>query len=183
MAQMAVLNQWLNEFEDRSRRENLIFHGVVDAAAETWAQSEEKVCSILNSALSLNLDSSDDRISRAHRLGRFVPNKSRPVIVRFSSCKLRETILSSKNKLKTSGVSVSEDFCKATRTVKTKLYNFGKKSGELFTVRYNKLYINKKCYIYSPDTDSVCELHLGNAASTAELSSAATNRRPDVSFS
>lgn len=75
--QMAVLNQRLNEFEDRSRRENLIFHSIVDTAAETWAQSQEKVCSILNSALSLNLNSSDDRDSRAHRLGRFVPNKSR----------------------------------------------------------------------------------------------------------
>ncbi|XP_070389694.1 uncharacterized protein [Dermacentor albipictus] len=181
--QVVVLNQRLNEFEDRSRRENLIFHGVADSAAETWAQSEEKICSVLNSALGMNLNKSDDRISRAHRLGRFIPNKSRPIIVRFLSSKLRETILSSKSKLKTTGVSVSEDFCKATRAVRTKLYDFGKESGQFFTVKYNKLYINKKCYIYSPENDSVCELHLGNVPCTVELSSTATNHHSDASFS
>lgn len=112
--QVAELNRRLNEFEDRSRRENLIFHGVADSVAETWAQSEDFLgfkfsikpkpkCDDLIS----RAHKRDGRISRAHRLGRIVPNKSKLVIVRFLLSKPRETILSSKSKLKTTGASAS----------------------------------------------------------------------------
>lgn len=53
---------------------------------------------------------------------------------------------------------VNEDFCRATRSMRKKLYEYGKDSGQQFTIRYNKLYLNKKCYVYSPATDSICEL-------------------------
>ncbi|XP_077551850.1 uncharacterized protein LOC144166065 [Haemaphysalis longicornis] len=55
----------LDEFEDRSRRENLIFYGIEDSASETWADSEEKVRSILTSTLNLQLP--DEAIARANR--------------------------------------------------------------------------------------------------------------------
>lgn len=85
--QVMALNQRLDDFEDRSRRENLIFHCLADSSSETWAQPQEKVCAVLNSVLNLNLTTSDDRISRAHRLGKFIPGKCRPIIVKFSSSK------------------------------------------------------------------------------------------------
>lgn len=150
-----------------------MFYGIEDCASETWAQSEEKVCQILNKALKLNLGSSDDRISRAHRLGRFVAGKSRPVVVKFASFKFRESILQSRSSFRETNASISEDFSPATRSVRKKLFEFGKASGEKYTVKYNKLYINKKCFVYSLVTDSVCELHT-HAQTPSEASSSAT---------
>ncbi|KAH8031951.1 hypothetical protein HPB51_022271 [Rhipicephalus microplus] len=176
------VNKRLDELEDRSRRENLIFYGIEDCDSETWAQSEEKICQILNETLKLNLGSSDDRISRAHRLGRFVVGKSRPVIVKFASFKFRESMLQSRSSFRESHVSISEDFCRATRSVRKKLFEFGRASGEKYTVKYNKLYINKKCFMYSPVTDSVCELHT-NAQNSSEASSSATHADEDTLLS
>ncbi|KAH8039533.1 hypothetical protein HPB51_007435 [Rhipicephalus microplus] len=41
-SEQASLRARLDEFEDRSRRENLIFYGIEDSVSETWADSEEK---------------------------------------------------------------------------------------------------------------------------------------------
>ncbi|KAH8035076.1 hypothetical protein HPB51_004317 [Rhipicephalus microplus] len=41
--EQASLRARLDEFEDRSRRENMIFYGIEDSASETWADSEEKI--------------------------------------------------------------------------------------------------------------------------------------------
>lgn len=171
--EVLAVNRRLDEFEDCSRRENLLFYGTEDCASEMWAQSEEKVCQVLNDTLKLNLGSSDDRISRAHRLGRFVAGKSPPVIVKCASFKFRETILPSRSSFCECNVSISEDFCRATRSVRNKLFEFGKASGDKYTVKYNKLYINKKCFVCSPVTDSVCELHR-HAQNPSEATSSTT---------
>ncbi|KAH8029292.1 hypothetical protein HPB51_025010 [Rhipicephalus microplus] len=57
--------------------------------------------------------------------------------------------------LRSTPVSVSEDFCKATRHVQKKLLNFAKSTGQPYYLKYNK--INKKAYVYCPVTDRVTE--------------------------
>ncbi|KAH6940907.1 hypothetical protein HPB50_010340 [Hyalomma asiaticum] len=71
----AELRSRLDDFEDRSRRENLIFFGIPDAAAETWSQSEDKVREIVST---LGVQLPTDGISRAHRLGSYANKKCRP---------------------------------------------------------------------------------------------------------
>lgn len=149
----AALRARLDDYEDRSRRDNLIFYGVTDTAAETWSETEQKVREVLSS--SFNLQLSEEAISRAHRLGSFVTDKCRPVIVRFTSFKTKDTIFFQKAKLRSTNISISEDFCKATRTARKKLIEFGKASGEQFSLKYNKVVINKKNYVYCSVTDSV----------------------------
>lgn len=156
----ASLARRLDEFEDRSRRENLLFHGLPDNPNETWEDSEKKVRELLRSILKLQL--SDEAISRAHRLGKFSADKCRPLIVRFSSFKTKKAILSARKELKKADVNVSEDFCVATRASWRKLIEFGKASGEQYSVRYNKLFINKKCYVYVPSADCVSEIDSQN---------------------
>lgn len=51
----------IDEMEDRSRRDNVIFHGFVDCPSETWAQTEQKVIAALST-----LEISADCIARAH---------------------------------------------------------------------------------------------------------------------
>ncbi|KAH9382146.1 hypothetical protein HPB48_018851 [Haemaphysalis longicornis] len=73
----------LDDAEDRSRRDNLIFHGLPDVAKESAEESEEKILSLFKNTLKLNIP--EDRISRAHRIGQFTSEKCRPIIVKFST--------------------------------------------------------------------------------------------------
>lgn len=166
----AALRSRLDDYEDRSRRDNLIFHGIADTAAETWSDTEEKVRAILSSSFQMQL--SDDAISRAHRLGSFVTDKCRPVVVRFASFKVKDTIFSQKSKLRGTNININEDFCKATRTARKKLTDFGKASGQKYSVKYNKVVINKKSYVYCPVTDRVLSVD------PVDNNETETNQRP-----
>lgn len=86
-------------------------------------------------------------IERAHPLGRFATGKCRPVIVKFSSYKSKESVILSQQKLKAIGLSVSCDFLLATRQTRRKLILFGKCLAVLFKLRYNKLYVDRKCSV------------------------------------
>lgn len=175
-SESAALEARLDDYEDRSRRENLIFYGIQDVRAETWGETEGKVRAILKDRFSLELPS--EGISRAHRLGSFVPNKCRPVIVKFTFFKVKETILSRRAKLKGTNISLQEDYCKGTRLSRKKLLDFGKESGHTYSLRYNKLYADKKCYIYCRETDSVCEVESYIPPSAEATTSQSSGRLP-----
>lgn len=150
----AALRARLNDYEDQSRKDNLIFHGITDTAAETWSDTEKKVRAILSSSIKMQL--SDDAISRAHRLGSFVTDKCRPVVVRFASFKVKDTIFSQKAKLRGTNINSDEVFCKATRTARKKLTDFGKASSQKYSVKCNKVVINKKSYMCTAQSPTVC---------------------------
>lgn len=148
----------LDELEDRSRRNNLIFHGLPDAK-ETWEQSEQRITQLLSDA-TINL--ADHDIERAHRLGAYKESKSRPIIVKFSNYKTKDKILSARTKLKELNVAVTEDFSPATRQARGKLVAFAKSQpgSPQFKLHHTKLIIDKKHYTYDPFTDSINELKL-----------------------
>lgn len=152
-AQSAEFTSRLNELEDRSRRDNLIFYGIPDNSSETWAESEGHIRDICSRFLEFELP--EGAISRAHRLGSFAASKTRPIITKFWSFKTKDHILSLKNKLKNTDFSLSEDFCQATRHCRKKLIEFGKANGQSFSLRYNKLVMNKKQHGYCAITNSV----------------------------
>ncbi|CAN7952180.1 unnamed protein product, partial [Ixodes pacificus] len=155
-AQHDSLQVRLGELEDRSRRDNLIFHGIPDSR-ESWEQSEAKV----KDALAGVIDTfPENAIERAHRLGPYLPNKCRPIIVKFSGYKIRDRILSARTKLKEKNVAVSEDFSPATRSARKKLVDFAKNQpgAPPFQLRYNKFLLNKKQYVYAAKIDNVVEL-------------------------
>lgn len=154
--QHGALQSRVDELEDRSRRNNLLFHGIPDSR-ETWQQSEDLIKEALTGVV--DADSFNNSIERAHRLGTFVPNKSRPIIVKFSSYKMKDKILSVRPKLKEKDISVTEDFSPATRYARKQLIAFAKNqpNAPQFKLQYNKLVLNKKQYMYDPQTDSVTE--------------------------
>ncbi|XP_077561672.1 uncharacterized protein LOC144177997 [Haemaphysalis longicornis] len=146
----------VDELEDRSRRNNLLFHGIPDSR-ETWQQSEDRIKEALTGVD--DAESINNSIERAHRLGTFMPNKGRPIIVKFSSYKMKDKILSARTKLKEKDVSVTEDFCPATRYARKQLIDFAKcqPNAPQFKLQYKKLLLNKKQYMYDPQTESVTE--------------------------
>lgn len=173
----AALHTRLNEMEDQSRRNNLLFYGIPDDASETWSQAEEKIKNALSScfdkgsagptANALSLD-----IERAHRLGKFFANQCRPVIVKFSSFKTKDQVMQLRARLKLNRISVSEDFCRATRLARKNLIEFGKTQNSTFKLSYNKLFVNDKCYIYDQELNRVLELPRPRASPVAvQLSS------------
>lgn len=153
--QQNLLQSRLDELEDQSRRDNLLFWGIPDSR-ESWEQSEAKIKSVLTGLFDVL---PDNVIERAHRLGTHSPSKCRPIIVKFSSFKIKENVLSARTKLKATNVTVSEDFSPATRHARKKLIAFAKNQpgAPTFQLRYNKVIINNKHYVYHPLSDSVIE--------------------------
>ncbi|XP_064472424.1 uncharacterized protein LOC135386446 [Ornithodoros turicata] len=145
----------LDDLENRSRRDNLIFHGINDNSNETWSQAESKVISFCHDNLGVSLSDSD--IERAHRLGKFQNARNRPIIVKFSSFKTKQTTLSNGFKLKSTKFSVDEDFSLNVRVARKHLLTFAKAQSSTFKLNFNKLYIDGKCYRFDPDCSAVVE--------------------------
>ncbi|KAH9369394.1 hypothetical protein HPB48_017745 [Haemaphysalis longicornis] len=111
----------LNDAEDRSRRCNLVFYGVEEGESESWADSEKLATNICRDTLKITLQPKD--IQRAHRIGRIATGKIRPIIVNFASYKTKDDVLSKALTLKGKSISISEDFCFATRSGRRELPN------------------------------------------------------------
>ncbi|KAH7950623.1 hypothetical protein HPB51_028344 [Rhipicephalus microplus] len=124
MSQQDVLQSCLDDLENRSRRKNLLVHGGILDSRESWQDSEEKTLAALSSATGKAITGND--VDRVHRIGTFSSSKTRPVIIKFRSFKMKEAILSDHAVLKTKDIAVSEDYSVATSQARKKLVEFGK---------------------------------------------------------
>ncbi|XP_040065367.1 uncharacterized protein LOC120839178 isoform X2 [Ixodes scapularis] len=143
------------ELENQSRRNNLLIYGLPDVAAETWEASEAKALSFFADKLDIHLEATS--IERAHRIGRFAADKNRPLISKFLSFKDKQRVLSKAFKLKRSGFSISDDFSPAVQFARRRLLDYASEQNAQFKLRYNKLTIGNKTYMYDPDNDTVFE--------------------------
>ncbi|XP_042148309.1 uncharacterized protein LOC121837048 [Ixodes scapularis] len=152
--ELSQLKTRCDDAEGRSRRCNLLFFGITDADKKTWAQSECLVTSLCSEKLNVQVESS--RIERAHRLGAFDPQKCRPIIVKFSSFKDKDSVLSSVHKLKGTRVAISEDFPISVRLARRHV-DFARPIGTPYRLRHDKLFINDKCYVFDAALGAVKE--------------------------
>ncbi|MEW8548173.1 MAG: hypothetical protein AB2693_32115 [Candidatus Thiodiazotropha sp.] len=103
------------DIEARSRRHNLLFHGLAE-------NKNEKLTDLMRDFLwqEMGLDIEDLYIDRMHRLGSYfkakqkqnTDNPRRPVIVAFLESKSTETVLNAAYMLKGSNYSVTRDYPK-----------------------------------------------------------------------
>ncbi|XP_072143579.1 uncharacterized protein [Dermacentor andersoni] len=154
--QLKALAEKCDDAENRQRRSNLLFFGIPDANNESWAQSEMHVTSFLSEKLKISIAAADSE--RAHRLGRFQKNKNRPIIVEFARFKDKTAILQAASKLKGSSFAVREDFSMRVRAARQKLYSFGIQTGSQFKIRFDRLILKNKQFVYDSESDSVIEL-------------------------
>ena len=97
----------LNDLEQHGRKDSVRMFGVRDLNQQETA---EKTVDVVVDVLSrINLKISKNDISIAHRLGRFVQNKPRPIIVKFKSRIHKNQVLYQRRKLKGTGMGISED--------------------------------------------------------------------------
>ena len=157
--------------EAQSRRDNLKFFGFQDDDKETWEQSEDKVREYIRTEL--NINDSDIKIERAHRLPS--KNSPRPIIVKFSFYKDKDNVLRTyRQKRKDENnernernvrnndatdsdaemaprIRVTEDFPERVTKARTKLFPFLKScmDNEVNAyLRYDSLVVEGQSYSY-----------------------------------
>ncbi|XP_054924418.1 uncharacterized protein [Dermacentor andersoni] len=95
---ISKLEARLDDAENRTRRNNLVFYGLPETTPESYAQSEQLIIKHCRKHLDIHIDTKE--IERAHHLGRHSNDKPRPIITKFTFFKTKETVLSSARKLK-----------------------------------------------------------------------------------
>jgi len=99
---VALLDQ-LDEQEQYSRRNCLVFHGVTEQQKDTTTA----VTDLCSRSLGVTVDSRS--IDRSHRLGKPTGDKPRPIIVKFTNYEQRQKIFSVKRKLKGTKTAITEN--------------------------------------------------------------------------
>lgn len=132
--------------EGQSRRNNLVFDGIAETPAETWAETEDKVRDVLVEKLKLQ---PDVEVERAHRIGRTVPGGSRPrsIVVKFLRFKDRSAVLERAKNLKGTDIYVNEDYTDAVRMKRKELLpkmREARERGEYAYLRHDRLIIRPR---------------------------------------
>ena len=108
----AELLDRVDDLENRSRRNNLLFYGIKKSA-------DENCETVLKNLFTDNLDIDDDvQIDRAHRVG---ASDDAPIIAKFTFYKDKERILKTKKKLDGSDIFIGEDYSRGVRAIRKTL--------------------------------------------------------------
>ena len=135
----------LAELEDRNRRNNLRFSGLLEEEGETWEETENKVQSLVREELGIRCPV---KIERAHRSGRVEYNGERnwkrTIVVKFLDFKEKKLVLDAfiRNQLWERKIYINEDFSSRTVLKRKELFAKVKElraKGSKVKVVYNKL--------------------------------------------
>ena len=131
----------LDDLENRSRRNNLVFEGIGEEPNETWEITESKLRSILSSKM--QIETTNDTIERAHRIGKNVSrSKLCTIIAKFSNFKTCSEIMKEKKRLMGSKIYVREDFSDKIMAKRRELLpkmHEARRNGLTAYIRYDKL--------------------------------------------
>lgn len=150
--QSRMLQDKLEDMENRDRRNNLVFHDFVEQGGsqqETWEECEAKVKAHVES---LGLKLPEHAIERAHRIK--TKQTPRPIIVKFSNYKFREAVMAAFKEAKNHTEQehrISADFAPATRIARSKLWPLMKEAfdrGEKPSMPVGTLRIGRDIYVY-----------------------------------
>lgn len=127
-----------DDLECRSRRNNLLFHGLNKMPRETPQECEQIVCEFLTDKLELGETVQFDRVHRTSNK----PNA--PVLARCTFYKDKVIIMKAKAKLRGTNIFVGEDFSTRVRDIRKKLtphLKAAKGAGKRATMVYDYLLI------------------------------------------
>ena len=104
------LEQRIDNLEDHSRRDNLLFYGFPEDINENCGERVKEL--ICNKILPDNIHVNGIKFVRAHRLGKYDGRNEKPraIIVKFREFNERMDVFMSKKKLKGTPYAVTEDF-------------------------------------------------------------------------
>lgn len=146
------LNEQLLDLQSRSMRDNLLFHNIDECSTREERLNEncvEKIQSFFETKLNIT-DARDVKIDRAHRIGPFRANKTRPVVVKFNFFQDKLRVKQAANdKLKNTDYRVSEQYPKTIQDRRKTLYPAfaqARRDGKRAYLSYDKLYIDGTMY-------------------------------------
>lgn len=145
----------IDDLENRSRRNNLIIHGIPEEKNEDPSSLDNIVNGKIISDI---LKTEPVAIERIHRLGKPATKKVRPVILKLLDHRDKNRLLKNCFKLKGSNFAISEDFSRRVRDVRRKLWNCAKKfkhAGDKVIMSYDKLRINGELFVWDSEKDDI----------------------------
>ncbi|KAK7882534.1 hypothetical protein WMY93_011296 [Mugilogobius chulae] len=139
------------ELRCRSMRDNLLIMGIDETKGETYSAAETLVRTFLREQLGFTEEASKKiQMERAHRLGqRKEPGKPRPMIVKFTSSKSKDEILSLSKKLKGTRFFMTNQYPGEVVEKRRKLIpimNSFREKGQKVRLVTDKLYVNGELY-------------------------------------
>lgn len=147
----------LTDLEDRSRRANLIIHGVLENTNENDTSLRTAVATdIFEKTLGVKCKS----IARIHRLGR--QGSRRPVIAYFQDYQEKQEVLKNSNKLKGSNIYVQNDYSQCTLRKRRLLWESAKAerdSRKRVTLIHDKIKIDGKLFGWDEAKNARVALH------------------------
>lgn len=85
----ALLDDCVEDMNNRMRKNNLIFKGLPEEEKETWSETEILVSDFVKDKLGVTIG----EIERAHHLGTRHPESYHPIIVKFLNFKSKDEVL------------------------------------------------------------------------------------------
>lgn len=151
---METLESRIDYFEREKRKRNIIIHGLRENHGETWREREMTVMELLQNKLKSNVQIME--IDSIKRIGKIKVNKTRPIIVAFTTLRRKIEIMSQKKVLKDTDIYIQQDFTdevikkrKELNPLLTKLRSEGKTA----VMRYDTLYVDGKRWNNEPKLD------------------------------
>ncbi|XP_062589937.1 uncharacterized protein LOC134251550 [Saccostrea cucullata] len=145
-----TMEDTITDLQCRSMRDNLLFFGL----AEYRGDRREKCAALISDFCETQLDLPHigENIERAHRIGKVDQerDKPRPIVVKFSSYRIREKVRENAPKLAGTRFSIQEQFPKKIQEARSKLYpimNEARRNQKRASLIRDKLYINGEEYI------------------------------------
>lgn len=147
---LKVLDEKRIQAEAYSRRDNLIFYGVPEAADETSQGLKASIVDIMKIKMKVS-DAEKIPFVRIHRFGRAVENKPRPVLARFHYYPDKERVWKNRTQLKEHrALWLAEDFPEEIRNRRQVLMPIFKcalkTEGVKVSMSSDKLYLNNTMF-------------------------------------
>jgi len=143
-----ALKSEILDLKCRSMRDNLLFHKISEEKGENCVQ---KVLNFLEHTLKIENASKEIRLQRAHRVGLYRADKTRPIVAKFADFPDRERVLRAARKAREVGTNhgVSEQYPKEIVDKRRKLIPImlqAQRDGKGAYIKVDKLFINKQLY-------------------------------------
>lgn len=138
------------DLQCRSMRDNLLIMGIQEQPYESYQAAESLARSFLRNHLGFSEeDAKAIQIERAHRLGRRLSGKSRPIVIKLVSSKQVDHILSLSKMLKGSPFVITKQYPKEVVEKRRELFPVMislKEQGHKVRLVLDKLYVNGELF-------------------------------------
>lgn len=133
--------------EKEVRKRNIIIYGIEEKMEENWKTLKEIIIAFLKNTM--EVETKLEEIDEFYRMGKKVPNKNRPIMLKFITYWKKQEIIRSTGKLKGTKIFLDQDLTAKEVEEKKKLIptmvHF-RKNGHHAVMRGSHLYVNGKLH-------------------------------------